>query len=64
MQLQVEGNFKRVNKPREAVSDMNILREVAILQNERIRNLQCEFRSFNNNEFIDKLVYNLVFILL
>lgn len=51
----IEGNFKRVNKPREAVSDMNILREVAILQNERIRNLQCEFRSFNNNEFIDKL---------
>lgn len=45
-----------VRKPREAVSDSKVLLELAILGKERIRNVQCVFRQFNNNEYIDKLV--------
>jgi hypothetical protein len=54
----VEKAFKNVKKPREAVSDSQILVELAILGRERIRNVQCEFRKFNNVEFMDKLVNN------
>jgi hypothetical protein len=45
-----------VKKPREAVSDSHALHELAILSTERIKNLKCAFRSFNNNEFMEKLV--------
>ena len=45
-----------VKKAREAVSDSVTLHEIALLGAERIKNLQCAFRSFNNNDFMDKLV--------
>ena len=45
-----------VNKPREAVSDSHILLQLARLGKERIRNVHCEFRSFNNNDFMKKMV--------
>ena len=45
-----------VKKPREGVSDSNILLELAILGKERIRNVHCVFRSFNPSEYIEKLV--------
>jgi len=51
----VERTFKSVKKPREAVSDSNALYELAILGTERIKNLKCAFRSFNNIEFMEKL---------
>lgn len=51
----VENNFKNVNKPREAVSDSYILLQLARLGKERIRNVHCEFRSFNNNDFMKKM---------
>jgi len=51
----VEKTFNSVKKPREAVSDSCALHELAILGKERIKNLKCAFRSFNNNEFMDKL---------
>lgn len=52
----VENNFKNVKKPREAVSDSYILLQLARLGKERIRNVHCEFRSFNNNDFMKKMV--------
>lgn len=53
--IDVENNFKNVNKPREAVSDSYILLQLARLGKERIRNVHCEFRSFNNNDFMKKM---------
>ncbi|RNA44774.1 non-structural maintenance of chromosomes element 4 -like protein [Brachionus plicatilis] len=51
----VENTFRNVKKPREAVSDSHVLLELAILGKERIRNVHCEFRSFNNLEFVEKM---------
>lgn len=52
----VEKTFLKVQKPREAVSDNKALLEIARLGKERIKNVHCEFRAFNNNEFMDRLV--------
>lgn len=51
----VEQTFKSVKNPREAVSDSNALHELAVLGTERIKNLKCAFRQFNNIEFMNKL---------
>jgi hypothetical protein len=48
--------FLKVKKPREGVSDHDVLLELAVLGKERIRNVHCVFRSFNNNEYMEKLV--------
>ena len=41
------------------MSDSHILLELAILGRERIKNVACEFRSFNNIEFLEKIVRDL-----
>jgi hypothetical protein len=51
----VDAAFASVKKPREAVTDSNVLLTLATLGKERIKNVRCVFRSFNNNEFMNKL---------
>lgn len=55
MMEKIEKTYNSVKKPREAVSDGIVLQEIAVLGQERIKNLHCAFRSFSNNEFMDKL---------
>lgn len=52
---EVNKTYGSVTKAREAVTDSIALHELAVLGAERIRNLHCAFRSFNNNEFMDKI---------
>jgi hypothetical protein len=51
----IEVNVK-VKNPREAVTDSNAILELAILGKERIKNLHCEYRTFNNCDFMNRLV--------
>lgn len=55
MMEKIERTYNCVKKPREAVSDSIVLQEIAVLGQERIKNLHCAFRSFSNIEFMDKL---------
>lgn len=51
----VEKNLKKVKKPREGVSDSHVFLQLVRLSKERIKNVHCEFRSFSNTEFMDKM---------
>jgi len=47
--------IKTSKKASDAVSGSQLLLQLARLEKERIKNLHCEFRSFNNIEFMDKV---------
>lgn len=51
----IENIFRLVTKPSDAVSEVNLVYEIAVLTRERIKNVHCAYRSFNNVEFMDKL---------
>jgi hypothetical protein len=41
------------------VADFQILLEATILEKERIKNVHCEYRSFQNLDFMQKIVSRL-----
>lgn len=54
----VEASFKIVRKTSDAVSGNQVLLQLTLLEKERIKNVHCEFRSFKNSEFMDKIKAN------
>lgn len=49
-------SFYLVRKTSDALAGNQTVLQVAILAKERIKNVHCEFRSFKNYDFMDKLV--------